>query len=86
MTDQFHRVVTLDSDAVRIRDVAYCRLPCFCIAIQESCRNSNAGAHTPDVTQTHRRPPIFIEGARRRSIERTYRDGRLTDCQVGRSD
>lgn len=75
--DRFQREIQFEADAIRIRDVVECRLPCQTIVCQ-SLPTGDAGRMIEDpVAQGLQQPPIFIDGGRYVRIARVYRDGRL---------
>ena len=84
--DHYRREVTFGDDWVRIEDQVSCRLSCRAIICQSPPLRRDDWLGPTDSDGPCPRAPIFIEGGRRVSIVRLYRDGVLVEDAHGRAE
>ena len=80
--DWYRREIVFQEDAIRIRDVVRCRLPCQAVVCQASLPEDNEGLVDRDPAGRVGRPPIIVGGGRSVEIVRVYRHGELIEQQA----
>ncbi len=83
--DRFLREIEFTDDAVRVVDHLRCHLPCEAVLIHASVRASADSFVDRSVSADLGGAPIYLEGGRRITITRVYRDGELVECHSGPS-
>jgi len=77
--DRVVREITFGDEWVRLKDRVFCALSCETIVCRSPWPHRNHPPEGYEITRTRSAEPIFVEGGRRVSIVRLYRNGELID-------